>query len=64
MRSVKQETQRSSAGGRVINNFRHQVVIPEITEKVQAELKECLENFTGIIVEYVHVVVCDSTAIK
>ena len=41
-----------------------QIVIPEITEKVQAGLKECLENFTGITVENVHVIVCDSTSAK
>lgn len=38
-----------------------QVVIPEITEKVQTELKQCLESFTGIIIEKVNVIVCDST---
>ena len=44
--------------------FAPQIVIPEITEKIQTELKECLETFTGITVENVNVTVCDSTMVK
>ncbi len=63
VRAIRLQAFRGKTGIRILilMSLAPQVVIPAATDKIQTELKACLEDFTGIVVDKVDLRVCDST---